>query len=128
MYTKIWESTTKQNARWLRHLTADTIPSDKFSFIRKARGIPIQADEAPDEYRVALAVHVLSCAVGAALLRHGWTFETAPGKPVVVTKDGVRFVPRDSITKLADGSMDVEAWKATCQSMGLTGLPLTSDP
>ena len=47
----------------------------------------------------------MSCAIGAALLRQGWTFETGPGKPVVAVKDGVRFNPRESLTRLAEEKM-----------------------
>ena len=124
VYAQLWESTTKQHAKWLGNLTADQIPSDKKAFVKKARELPIQHAEAPDEYRVALAIHVLSCAVGTALLRQGWTFETAPGKPVVVVRNGERFNPRESIAKLAEGALSAEDWKAQCQSLGLAACPL----
>jgi hypothetical protein len=124
VYAQLWESTTKQHAKWLGSLTADQIPSDKKSFIKKARELPIQHDEAPDEYRVALAVHVLACAVGTALLRQGWTFETAPGKPVVVVRNGERFNPRESIAKLAEGALSAEDWKTECQALALAACPL----
>jgi heat shock protein HtpX len=124
VYTQIWDATAKENARWIGKMTADQIPANKAAFTKLAKQLPIQYDGAPDEYRVAGAIHVLSCAIGAALVRHGWTFETGPGKPVVVVKDGIRFNPRENLTRLAEEKMSAEEWKATCQSMGLTGAPL----
>ena len=76
--------------------------------------------------RLASPIHVLTCAVGAALVRQGWTIETAPGKPIFVVKDGERFNPRESITKLSGGSLSADEWKATCASLGLTGVSLAS--
>ena len=126
VYTQIWEATAKEHAQWLGKMTADQIPADKKSFTALARKLPIQYDEAPDEYRVAGAIHVLSCAIGAALVRQGWTFETGPGKPVVAVKDEVRFNPREELTKLADEKMTGDDWKTTCASMGISGVALTA--
>ena len=126
VYTQRWESTTKAHAKWLGTMTADQIPSDPKAFLALARKLPIDADEAPDDYRIGFAIHVLSCAVGAALLRQGWTFETAPGKPVVVVKGEERFDPRESIGKLAEGKSSADEWKATCRSMSIEGVALTA--
>ncbi len=124
VYGQLWEAETKKHAKWLGALTADQIPSDKAQFLKLARALPINADDAPDEHRIGFAVYVLTCGVGVALLRQGWTFETAPGKPIVAVRDGIRFTPRDSIAKLADGTLPAEEWKATCQSLGIAGSPL----
>lgn len=94
--------------------------------MKKARELKIEHDEAPDEYRVAFAIHVLTCAVCAALLRQGWTFETAPGKPVFVVKNGERFNPRESIAKLAEGALSADDWKTQCQSMAIGTQMLSS--
>lgn len=125
VYALMWEEQTRRHAKWLGTLTADQIPSDKKWFLMK--GNDLAAEEAPNvtaEYKVGFAIHVLTCAVGAALLRQGWTIETAPGKPIFVVKDGTRFDPRASIAQLADGSMAADAWKATCESMMISGVPL----
>jgi heat shock protein HtpX len=125
VYAQIWEAQTVQHTKWLGALTADQIPSDKKWFLKKANELAAKtAPEAPAEYKMAFAIHVLTCAVGAALVRQGWTIETAPGKPIFVVKDGTRFNPRESITQLADNSMTSDAWKATCASMTLTGITL----
>ena len=125
VYALMWEEQAKQHAKWLGNLTADQIPSDNKWFLKK--GVELAAKDAPDapaDYKVGFAIHVLTCAVGAALLRAGWTIETAPGKPIVVVKDGTRFDPRASLAQLADDSMTSDAWKTTCESMMISGVRL----
>ena len=122
MYAWIWEKTTAKHAKWLGTLTADQIPSDRKWFEKKGKELTNDIPEAPAEYRIGFAVHVLTCAVGAALVRQGWGIETAPGKPILVVKDGARFNPRESITKLADGSIGADDWKATCASMAISTM------
>ena len=126
VYAQIWEAQTKHHAKWLGALTADQIPSDKKWFLTKGNELAKDVPDAPADYKIGFAIHVLTCALGAALVRQGWTIETAPGKPIVVVKDGTRFNPRESIAKLADGSLAADAWKATCQSLMLTATPLAS--
>jgi heat shock protein HtpX len=119
VYAQLWESTTKQHAKWLGTLTADQIPSDKKWFQAKGAELTRENPDATADYKVAFAVHVLTCAVGAALLRRGWTVETAPGRPIVVVKDSERFNPRESISKLAEGALSAGDWKATCDALAL---------
>jgi hypothetical protein len=126
VYAQIWENTTAKHAKWLGTLTAGQIPSDKKWFEKKGSELTKDIPDAPAEYRIGFTVHVLMCAVGAALVRQGWTIETAPGKPIILVKDGGRFNPRESITKLAEGSLAVDSWKAGCESMSLSGVSLAS--
>lgn len=125
VYALMWEEQAKHHAKWLGNLTADQIQSDKKWFL--AKGNELAAKDAPDaaaEDKIDFAIHVLSCALGAALLRTGWTIETAPGKPIVVVKDGTPFNPRASIQQLAENSMTSETWKATCESMMIGAVRL----
>ena len=126
VYARIWEQTTAKHANWLGALTADQIPSDKKWFEKKGNELTRDIPDAPVEYRVGFATHVLTCAVGHALVQQGWTIETAPGKPIVVVKNGERFNPRESITKLADGAMTADEWKVLCQARGLGASPLVA--
>lgn len=126
VYAQIWEQVTKENAKWLSTLTADQIPFDKKWFQMKGRELTTDTPDAPDEYRIAFVVHVLTCAIGAALLRRGWMIETGPGKPILLVKDGTRLNVRDSIAKLADCSLPVDEWNATCQSLSFCGVPLAA--
>ena len=129
VYALMWEEQVKRHAKWLGNLTADQIPSDKKWFLAKGNEL-VSKDEAdaPPDYKIGYATHVLSCAVGATLLRAGWIIETAPGKPIVVEKDGVRFEPLASVTKLADGSLESASWKSSCESMMIATAPLAANP
>ena len=60
------------------------------------------------------------------MIRSGWTIETAPGRPLNVVLGDRHFEPHVAINKLADGTMTVDGWKAICDSLGLTALPLAS--
>jgi heat shock protein HtpX len=125
VYAQVWESETRKYGKWLGPLTADQIPSDKKWFLKK--GFELAKKDAPDagaDYNLGFTVHALTCAVGTLLLRQGWTIETAPGRPILVVKDGERFNPRDSMTKLGDGSLSADTWKATCEAMRISGVPL----
>lgn len=124
VYALMWEEQAKHHAKWLGKLTADQIPSDKKWFLTKGNELAKDAPDAPADYKIGFAVHVLTCAVGAALLRAGWTIETAPGKPIVVVKDGTRFDPRASLAQLADSSITSEAWKEKCEAMMIGAVPL----
>ena len=128
VYAQIWEKQVAEKAKWLSTLSADQLPSNKKWFEDCGNRLTNDIEEAPAEYRIGFAVHVLTCAVGVILLGQGWTIETGPGKPIVLVKDGVRFEPRATITKLADGSLPVDEWKATCRSMAIEGLPLATAP
>ena len=82
------------------------------------------APDAPESYRIAFAIYILTCGIGTVLLLQGWTIETMPGKAIVLVKDDLRFTPRDVVSKLADGSMKVDEWKAMCASMRIEGVKL----
>ena len=117
----------EDHANWLGTLTADQIPSDKKWFLK--RGYELASKNDPDasaDYNLGFAIHVLTCAVGSLLVSQGWTIETAPGKPIVLVKGLGRFNPRESISKLADGSLSAEDWKVICQSFGMAGSPLAT--
>ena len=126
VYAQIWENTTAQHAKWLSTLTADQIPSDKKWFLQRGNELTKDVQEAPAEYRIGYAVHVVTCAIGSVLVRQGWLIETAPGRPIVLVKDGTRLNLRDSITKLADATLPADEWKTMCDSMGLQGVMLAS--
>lgn len=125
VYGEMWQGMSRHHAKWLGALTADQIPADKKWFLKK--GSELAGKEAADasaEEKIGIAVHVLTCAVGAVLLREGWTIETAPGRPIVLVRGETRFEPRASITQLAEGKLTADAWNVTCASLGIGGVPL----
>jgi heat shock protein HtpX len=126
VYAQIWEQTTAQHAKWLSTLTADQIPSDRKWFEKRGYELTKDVEEAPAEYRIGYVVHVLTCAIGALLLGKGWQIETAPGKPIVLVKDGERLHLRESIMKLADATLPVDEWKSTSKSIGVDGVPIAT--
>ena len=128
VYANMWTDIVQEHAKWLGTLTADQIPADKKWFVKKGAELATmhnRPDVVADE-QIEYAKHVLLCAVGAALLKAGWTIDTAPGRPLSVRKGDDRFEPHLSIAQLADGSMKVEDWKSKCASLGIGGVSLTA--
>ncbi len=128
VYGTMWEDMVKEHAKWLGTLTADQIPADKKWFIKKGAELASlhERSDAGSAEHIEYAKHVLLCAIGNALVRQGWTIETAPGRPLIVARADARFEPHVSIAQLADGSMNVEYWKTQCSSLGISGIPLSS--
>ena len=128
VYANMWASMVQEHAKWLGTLTADQIPADRKWFIKKGAELASQHNrpDAVAEQHIEFTKHLLVCAVGATLLKAGWTIETAPGRPLGVRKGDEHFEPHHSILQLADGSMKLEEWKAKCASLGISGVPLTA--
>jgi hypothetical protein len=124
VYAQLWEAQAKDHAKWLASLTADQLPSDRQWFEKQGNQLTKHVEEASAQYRINYAVHILSCAIGVLLLRHQWTIETAPGRPLVLVKDGVRLNVSELLGKLAAGSMPVDDWKALCRLMAIEGVAL----
>jgi Zn-dependent protease with chaperone function len=126
VYTTMWTSMVQEHARWLGALTADQIPSDKKWFIKKGAELASmhnRLDVVANDH-IEYTKHVLLCAIGAAALKAGWTIDTAPGRPLNLSNGDARFEPHLALGQLADGSMKVDEWKATCESLGISGVPL----
>jgi hypothetical protein len=127
VYGQQWQDTSRDFAKWLGTLTADQIPAEKKWFLTKGAELCAKdAADAPAEHKIGFAVFVLRCAVGTALLRDGWTIETAPGRPIHVVKGETRVDLLATLSKLADGSLAADEWKTTCASMGISGVPLAT--
>ena len=128
VYATMWTGMVEEHAKVLGTLTADQIPSDKKWFMKKGAEVASLHNrmDVGAEDHIEYAKHVLLCAVGAALVTQGWTIETAPGRPLNVVKDGNHFEPHVAIGKLGDGTMNIDEWKATCQSLGISGVLLTA--
>ena len=128
VYASMWTEMVQEHAKWLGTLTADQIPSDKKWFIKKGAELAKMHNqpEAVAEQHIEYTKHVLLCAIGAAALRAGWTIDTAPGRPLTVCRGEARFEPHLALNQLADGSMKVDEWKAKCESLGISGVPLAA--
>jgi hypothetical protein len=126
VYAAMWTSMVQEHARWLGTLTADQIPSDKKWFIKKGAELASmhnRTDVAAGDH-VEYSKHVLLCAIGAAAVKAGWTIDTAPGRPLNLSNGDARFEPHLALAQLAEGTMKVEEWKAKCESLGISGIPL----
>jgi Zn-dependent protease with chaperone function len=128
VYAEMWISMVAEHAKWLGMLTADQIPSDKKWFLKKGAELAAQhhRQDAGSEEHIGYTCHMLLCAVGAALVKQGWTIETAPGRPLNVVKGGEHFEPHIAINNLASGTMSADEWKSRCASLGIAGIPLTA--
>ena len=128
IYASMWIDMVKEHTKWLGTLTADQIPADKKWFLKKGAELAAQhqRQDVGAEEHVGYTCHMLLCAVGAALVKQGWTIETAPGRPLNVVKGDQHFEPHVAIRKLGDGTMNVDEWKAQCAALGIAGVPLTS--
>lgn len=126
VYAAMWHDQTIEHTGWLGTLTADRIPADRKWWLKKGAELASQHDrpDAAAAEHIDYAKHVLLCAVGNALVTRGWTIDTAPGRPLSVVNGDRRFEPHVPLGKLADGSMNVDEWKATCESLGLAGVLL----
>ena len=126
VYGDMWRAMTEEHAKWLGPLTADQIPADKKWFL--TRGAQLFSGEGAADVdadnKIGAAIHVLTCAVGAALLRAGWTIETAPGRPLIVVHGDRRIELRALIGQLAFDKTTTAAWQEQCKSLGLTGVRL----
>ncbi|MCL4813492.1 MAG: hypothetical protein KJ061_13450, partial [Vicinamibacteraceae bacterium] len=67
---------------------------------------------------------VMSAGLAVALLERGWRATTAPGRPVVLERNGDRLDPFTRLGALADGTLTPAAWQDECQRLGLAGTPL----
>jgi Zn-dependent protease with chaperone function len=127
VYGEMWAASVAEHAKWLGALTADQIPADKKWFIKKGAELAVmhQRPDATAPEHIDYTSHVLVCALGGALVRQGWTIDTAPGRPLSLVRGDERFEPHVAVNKLADGSMKPDDWRATCDSLALTGVPLS---
>ncbi len=128
VYAKKWVEMVEEHVKWLGTLTADQIPSDKKWFMKKGGELATQhhsRDAGAQDY-IDYTKHVLICAIGATLLKQGWTIETTPGRPLSLIRGSERFEPHLALNKLANGTMSVDEWKATCQSLGLSAVQLAT--
>ena len=109
-----------RNRRALRGLTPSDMPTRKRDVKRIARrtkaGWPGLLDH-------NVRKHTASLVLGGALLlllrEKGWTFEWYPGEPLVCHRDGVRVHPYRVVDDLIDGTLPLEEWLRTAESIGI---------
>jgi Zn-dependent protease with chaperone function len=128
VYTVMWQEMVEEHREWLGTLTADQIPSSAQWFRDKGAQLANQHNrpDATEADHIQYAKHMLLCAVGAGMIRQGWTLDTSPGRPLSVARGDHRFEPHVAIGRLADACMTAAEWKATCESYGLTGMVLAA--
>jgi len=120
-----WRAVAEAFAQWLEPLTADAIPSGTEAFVRIGSSIvrsnepPITADDA-----VGRAVFVLSAGLGRVMLDLGWKPSTSPGMPMILVRGAETFEPLRTARELAEGVLTQAGWKAQCERLGITGVPL----
>jgi hypothetical protein len=128
VYARRWHRLANEHASWLGSRTIDDLPSGRAAFAQAGASLVGEERESlTAEQWVLRAVHVFTAGVGSALLRDGWTIETAPGRPLVLVKDGHRLDPGLEISRLASGTLPEAEWRGSCTWMGIAGMPLSSE-
>jgi heat shock protein HtpX len=125
VYARRWRAAAQQHAAWVGSRTADDLPSGRQAYARLGAALVErgEVDVTADE-RGARAEHVLTAALGAALLNEGWALETGPGQPLELVKGSERLDPGAAVARLAAEEGAIAAWRETCDRLGIVGLRL----
>ena len=127
IYADQWSQIAKAHAQWFGSLTVDNLPAGKRAYadmgkkLRNEGEMLVGSDEA-----LPRAVHVMIAGLGSALLRAGWHAETGPGRPVEVRRGDASVIPVQVIGRLVENADTFKEWKAQCDALGITGLPLAA--
>jgi len=108
----------------LQGVTAGTIPEQvpKLPAIGASMRDPKGMLLGPEQRRMR-AAHLLAMGLALALLDQGWELDVSPGV-FDLSKDGESFNPFRMIEQLVEGKLLIPAWKARCQELGISELPI----
>lgn len=127
VYAPTWRAVVKSQQAFLGRLIVDAVPSGKPAFIRLGSDL-VRADEQNinGDDRIARAVYVIAAGLAVLLLDANWRVETAPGKPVVLTRGDAVLDPFHVVRSLADGTVSSAEWSARCAAIGISSRPLAA--
>ncbi len=119
-----WKQVTREYASVLQDVTAGTIPEQipKLPAIGASMRDPKGMLLGPEQRR-ARAGHLLGMGLALALLDQGWELDVSPGV-FDLRKGGESFNPFRMIEQLMEGKILIPAWKARCEELGISELPI----
>jgi Zn-dependent protease with chaperone function len=118
-----WTKMATQFGDRLAGVTPEQLPSliaDLSALARRFGADGKQVTEG-DQLR---ALHVVGCAVVAALLTRGWTVEAPPGAKIRCVSGEHVITPFNSVNDLASGELDHDSWIHCCETCGIVGVDL----
>jgi heat shock protein HtpX len=120
-----WRVAAATNLRWLRTVTADSIPAGHSELVASSTAFlqSNAADDDPDS-QVDRAVNLLSVGLACLLLDRGWTLDRGLGRRAKLVNGSDELDPFMMVRHIVNGELTREAWKQRCESMGITGVPL----
>jgi heat shock protein HtpX len=127
VYAKEWHRIADAQVAWFGATTIGTLPAGKKAYTDIGAGLknPGETLLGSDE-RLGRAAHVMIAGLGAALLRAGWKLETGPGRPLEVKSGESTVIPREVVGRLIENAEACREWKATCDAMGISDIPLAN--
>lgn len=128
---KVWPEIWKEGADLFAvELVNPATVADLPGLIQKDTSAPLpaadrQSDIAPPEVsRTIRIMYKYGSALAFAMTRTGWNPEVMPGATVSLDRGGIRFMPFESIAKLARREMGEETWRDLCRDAGILDLSL----
>jgi len=122
VYLPMWLPVLERRAARLDAVNVDTLPTSVLEAIPLARGLS-QAGEGyvPGDELARRLAWTVGAAVCAALVRRGWTLETAPGRGFRVSDGRFEFEPFTQAEAIIFGRAQPAAWLEFCAQAGLKG-------
>ena len=119
-----WKQMTTEYSAALQGVTAGTIPEQvpKLPAIGASMRDPKGMLLGPEQRRMR-AAHLLGMGLALALLAQGWELDVSPGM-FDLRKGAESFNPFRMVEQLVEGKLLIPAWKARCQELGISELPI----
>jgi Zn-dependent protease with chaperone function len=125
VYAPLWSEAAKSWSAWLSRFTADGLPGDRMLLINAGSDLVDRSEEnVTSDQRIGRATEVLAIGIATLLLDQGWRVTTAPGKPLVLARDGDVVDPFAAVRECAEGAAGAERWKSRCVALGIAGRKL----
>ncbi|MEZ5285591.1 MAG: hypothetical protein R2712_12465 [Vicinamibacterales bacterium] len=107
--------------------TIDDLPAGEDALAALGAAL-LDGDDIPREVQVANAMNLAIAGIVNALVHTGWEMHSELGRPIHMVRGTDRVAPGTVVSELASGEMTPEAWRATCDRLGITGLRLAPEP
>jgi hypothetical protein len=122
VYLPRWLSALERHAPDLEGVRIEALPTSVPGAIPLARTLK-NAEEGyvPGDQLAARLSWMMSAAVCAALVRKGWTLDTAPGRGFRVSDGRLECAPFTEVEAVVFGRTRPDEWIEFCAKAGLTG-------